>query len=131
MGLAGIALVMGLVLAACNVWEVEPDIDMKASDHKAKGKATVTLTDTTYKVEYDGKTASGNCEKTTSGTTSTYKDLPGFGATVKDGKLVFLQVDTADIKIGWAGSQAKKSVDGEENTIDIDDIELIILDDAE
>ncbi|GHV56467.1 hypothetical protein AGMMS49579_21060 [Spirochaetia bacterium] len=126
MGLAGIALVMGLVLAACELkYEITP------TSANGTGKATITLTDKTYKVEYNGKTADGDCKKTTSGTTSTYEDLPGFGATVKDGKLTVLAVNKGGIIIGWTGSESKKSVDCEENTIDFDDIELIILDDAE
>ncbi|GHV16340.1 hypothetical protein FACS189493_2020 [Spirochaetia bacterium] len=125
-GLVGIALAVGLVLAACeSVYEVTPTAGT------GTGKATVTLTDTTWKVSYDGKTADGSCKKTTSGTTDTYTDGTAFSATVSDGKLTTLSVNKSGIIIAFIGSQAKKSVDGEENTIDFDDIELIILDAAE
>ena len=87
----------------------------------------LTLTSKSYEIEFDGKTYSGDAEKTKSGKAAAYTwTSGGTGGVVVDKKtaLAFSYINVSKGVSIIAGTLSKKSIDGDE--ISLDDIELII-----
>ncbi|GMO48510.1 MAG: hypothetical protein Ta2G_04290 [Termitinemataceae bacterium] len=115
---AMVAAVVSMVLAfgfvSCSsVYEAENG----AGDTKA---VTITLKSSgDYKVEYDGKEASGKADHQKASGSETWIDgtptaKPYFSAAVLDKKLIAFTCLTDDITVANTGSWSKKSIDGDD-----------------